>query len=123
MTSGRVEVCKDGEWQTLCAQRFNSKDATVVCRELGFSDEGIIPNSSPIAGLLDYVSYQELVRCILVLIKDLGGRIFICSIHYVMEVKRAFSSAKLSDLGGVNVTYVGTRTTSESGASYPMRET
>ena len=38
--SGRLEVCTEGEWHTVCAQRFNSTDATVVCRELGFSDQG-----------------------------------------------------------------------------------
>lgn len=38
--TGRVEVCVDGQWKTICSQRFNSMDATIVCRELGFSDKG-----------------------------------------------------------------------------------
>lgn len=38
--TGRLEVCVDGQWKTMCSQRFNSTDATVVCRELGFSDKG-----------------------------------------------------------------------------------
>lgn len=37
---GRLEVCRNGQWATVCAQRFNKIDATVVCRELGFSDKG-----------------------------------------------------------------------------------
>ena len=39
-SSGRVEVCIEGEWHTMCDQFFNTADATVVCRELGFSDNG-----------------------------------------------------------------------------------
>lgn len=39
-TMGRVEVCINDEWKTICAQLFNKVDATIVCRELGFSDQG-----------------------------------------------------------------------------------
>ncbi len=45
-TTGRLEVCVDGQWQSVCAQRFNSTDATVACRELGFSDRGIASYTS-----------------------------------------------------------------------------
>ena len=38
---GRVETCDyDNHWGTICNLIFRDKDATVVCRQLGFSDSG-----------------------------------------------------------------------------------
>ena len=35
--SGRVEMCWDDRWGTVCDQNWSDNEATVVCRELGFS--------------------------------------------------------------------------------------
>jgi len=35
---GRVEVCFDNVYGTICDDGWNSQDAQVVCRNLGFND-------------------------------------------------------------------------------------
>lgn len=39
---GRVEICYNNHYGTICEDKWTHEDAKVVCKQLGFSGEGMI---------------------------------------------------------------------------------
>ena len=37
---GRVDICIDGRWGSICDEGWSTVDAQVACTQLGFSSEG-----------------------------------------------------------------------------------
>ena len=40
LARGRLEVCVEDRYGSVCADLWNNHDASVVCRQLGFSPNG-----------------------------------------------------------------------------------
>jgi len=61
---GRVEICVNNQWGTVCDDFWDTTDANVACRQLGFSPTGAIPFPRAQFGEGTGPIFVENVQCI-----------------------------------------------------------
>ena len=62
-TEGRVEICYNGVWGTVCDYGWDEVDANVICQQLGFNNQRALPTNDSRFGDGEGPILLENVRC------------------------------------------------------------
>ena len=74
LREGRVEICYDNVYSTVCDDQWGLLDAQVACRNLGFSDAGMY---------IDWFAYVYFMSLKCISVTDAAHILFTC--HVTLE--------------------------------------